>query len=695
MAYLNTERPVLPSPQAPFHGMAASGIVTVISAVALAIILTTNPTAAGSFSQIAAFGTVGGGSLIIFVVCSALACHACRKMKERREEEHLENERLRQEHERQPLELGEQHTASPTQQPVEPLHSVEPPPPDLLPPVEAPRTMKGQPPPELLTGQVEGNHLVAELNEAVVEASQAEGQTIEKLKREIIPPLMDAFRDAVSELLRAHAAITDGAPPDPRAINDLFVEAKSLIMLNLEKPELYLTELLRCFGRGKNKPSVGLRRLIAAHNSGNPDKFEEVRRQYAAIERGHNLHDVAALFRSRTGNSQILDQLPQLMEGHFSLDDVELQGVGRELLDAIFGRLKNNRTIDNALTALRKKAPREGCTKSEMEDFTKEVEKFMKLAFTEAHIPHGELEEMSDRLVEVWIERQLMQNMKKLLGMVARNIRLLPSMFADSVDTRVLFPQIDETFLLSESGDCLGETEEMQKQLIRLQSTINYDRKPENRVAFLVLDEGDTRSYEVLRRENEVVRMCLDANSGNYNLRELERIGKRSDVQDLGRQLQKRILVVPVSITNHPFKDIRNKLNWVPNWAIRGLYGIFSGFIPGLVKPGLAEMLPALEPREQERFDRFVDAMLNLLMQPIYDGSINNSSPFRKQTVRGREGKVERRPFEEVIARQGNALAINLENLVNQKEPITFEQIRDVWVESVGNVAEGFKSLHE
>lgn len=143
------------------------------------------------------------------------------------------------------------------------------------------------------------------------------------------------------------------------------------------------------------------------------------------------------------------------------------------------------------------------------------------------------------------------------------------------------------------------------------------------------------------------------------------------------------------------FKDIRSKLNWVPNWAIRGLYGIFSGFIPGLVKPGLAEMLPALEPREQERFDRFVDAMLNLLMQPIYDGSINNSGPFRKRTVHGRDGNVERRPFEEVITRQGNELANNLEHLVNQKKPITFGQIRDVWVDSVGNVARGFKSLHE
>lgn len=696
MTYFNPERGILetPAPRAAVHGTIASGILMVISGVALGIIFAANPSAAGSFTQIAVFGGIGGVSLITFVVCSALAFYTLRKHRQQREESRREVEPQQQEE----AERREPEIRRPVQ--IEKADIPEPPRMDESQERKTNEDLVPERAPEVSSSENRGLGAaeIEEEEELVISPPaplRAAPPTVGELRDEIIMPLIDAFSNAVKELLRAHAAITANPQPDLPAVDNLIRDAKELLTLSLDKPELYLGELLRCYGRGKNKPSIGLRRLIAAHNAGDPAKLKEVRRQYKAIARGNNLLDVAQLFNSRAKNPEVLHRFPDIMKGHFSLDDEVLKKVGDELLEKIFDSLAENKKIDKALTSLRRKAPEEGCSKAQMGAFTKEVEKFMKLAFAEAHIPHEEMIGLNERLVGYWIENQLMPNMKKMLGLVARNIRLLPSMFADSVKTEELFPQIDETFLLSESGDCLGDTEKMQKELIRLQSEINYNRKPENRVAFLVLEAGDTRDYRTLYRENSVVKICFDANQGNYDLIELQRIGNQSNVRDLAALREIRILVVPVSITDHPFKDIRSKLNAVPNWLLRGLYGIISGFIPGLVKPALAEMFPAFEPREQEHFDRFVDSMLNLMMPPIYDGAINNNSPFRKLTVRGSKGPVERRPFEEVITHQGNELANRLEGLINQKDPLSFEQIREVWVESVNNVAQGFKDLHE
>jgi len=652
-----------PLPQAPQHGMIASGILIVISGVALGIILATNPTAAGSFTQIATFGTIGGVSLLTLVICTALTCRNKRRQTREREDIHRQRESERREFERQEADrqrVGREQAQLRVDE--ERLRQAE----DRR---EGLALLRGEDVREVVDV------------ESVRDVARAERSEFDTFREDVMPNLLDAFGRAVVQVTQAHARLTGKGAPSQREVEALFAEAKELMALCLDKPELYLAELVRCFGRGKNKPSVGLRRLVAAHNGGNEVKLQEVLRQNTAIERGNNLALVARRLHSRESNAAILAAFPEIMDGHFSIDDEFLHGIGGELLRKIFERMAGNRTIDQALTQLRRNAPPERCTKKEMEAFTKEVEAFMKLAFAEARIPRREMEEMSARFIEHMIANQLMQNVEKMLGMVARNIRLLPSMFADSVDPHELFPQIDETFLLSESSDCLGETEEMQAELIRLQSAINYDRPEAGRVAFLVLDPADDRRYQTLYDNNEVVRMCFDANRGNYDLEELARIGNRRDVQVLGRKWDKRILVVPVSISDHPFKQVRSALNKVPNWLLRTLYTVFKGFIPGLVKPGIQEILPALEPREQQRFDRFVDSMLGMLMRPIYDGSINNSSEFR-------------RPFEAVITGQGEQLANRLEGLVNnQGEPLTFEGIREVWVEEVDNVAQGYQDL--
>ncbi len=558
-----------PTPQASTYGMAASALVMTISAVALSIILITNPYAAGSMTQLATFGTVGGVSLIMFVLSTVLRC---------RTKEHIYE-----------------------------AEEVDP---------------------ETLTRPIP--------------------QPVTEQQSEIIPALINALFKTGPEFIHVSNNLPSTTQPIQEPIHTIFKQIYELMAKNLGKPELCLYELLSCYGPGKVGEDLALRRLIAAHNSGNAEKFTQTLREYEAIQRGNTLcESLTQLLNPNLSNAEILAQLPQIMKNHFCIVNEELEGIGSKLLDEIFKSLNpKDDAVEQSLTAL---------IRNDGNDSTEKFKVFMREAFASAkpNIPHDVFTGLSEQLIEPMIAHQLAYSTKMHLPKITTAIHLLNTLSLNSSSMEELFPYIDQTSLLYESSDCLGETRKMQKELFAIQSAC------------------------------KALFVC-DPNTDIVNIfGQLEEEKENPQVLALAQKYGKRIFVVPAAIPNHPFKNIITNIrdSSLASAASKVLSNTWTDLgkatirdkvraeintaknelnIPGTIKTVLSRILPPVDPLDQENFENLIINIINLMIEPIVFGIILDQN----------------KPFEGVLTGSGHELADALEALTNQQEPLDLEQVR-------------------
>ncbi len=586
-----------------FHGMVASGALAVITAVAFGALFSMNGQIGASFLQMGSIAGIAGVSFSAFVLMTVLTIRTHSRQKEARaqEEEQIEEEDAA----RRAREVAARTAALQAQLAA-----------------EAAAAQEGERPPVTIT------HLQV-----------------------AIPALLQAGQGAVTELVKAHGRTVGQASQHEWKIRAAFQNGEDLLQRNLETKFLYLEELLCLFGKSKLKPSIALRRLIAAHNCAS-EKYQNVKADYDAIMRGNNLDPIVDLLLTpHNTNADILRLLPEKLKDRFPLADPDLQGMGRDLLDIMFSNrnLDTNQRVTRALQELKDKAESEG-----MYYFTKEIEKFLRIAFKEANLQEDRIDSLCDRLVVHMLNTQFKANIQRILGIIARHIELLPHMFEQHSDTSTLFPLIDRTFLLSESNDCITqEKRDLQEELIMLQSTFNHGLAEEKRVAFIVDRQDEQTQY--------LIDSCTEANFFHHNQAILTQIEENVEVRALAGRYNVSIRAVPISISDHPFKEIRKYLNTIPKMIMnaiaenRLLRNAIKGIVIGKMSSAIDQNLPSLIGEDRRILDEALNTMLDALLKPILDGAVSNSSQFRGH-------------FERVITTSGAQIARELGDLAGRED---------------------------
>lgn len=506
-------------------------------------------------------------------------------------------------------------------------------------------------------------------------SNQEQGNPLPLIKEDILPPLLDGLGNALKEVVLAHGRKINESHFNSQTTSDqvdqLIEETKSLFIEFLEEPDFYLTELLVYFGPGKIKAESALRQLIVLKNSGDEEKYFQKRAEFQAIKQGNDFSDLAALLRdSRSNNPAILAQFPEIMANHFSLIDEDLKSIGMNLLNRIFS--DPNEAVKTEWDHLKRKAPQPHCSQKKMVAFAKDVENFIYKAFHEANLSADEKKVFFDQVVGHMLQKQFMETLRLIIGIIGLNMRLLPQLFDRSAKTNEIHMKLDETFLLSESREHLHpNTQHLQQQLFVYQSKINVNRSKEKRIAFIVFPKNDQRPYAQIARDEEIVNFCLELSRGYYNLKELE--GMIKNTKD------HRLIPVPIHITDHPYKEFLTVLH-APNILVRGAFNLIQRRIPTKVKEPMYEVLPKFSDEQKSQVDHLFDRWIDLLLKPFYNGALNHKSPFHL-------------PFTQAIQTHGSELATQLETLANQEEELRFENIRDQWVSALQNIAQIFREL--
>jgi hypothetical protein len=613
---------------AAISGQIASALIIAITATALAIIVISNTQAfytAASYPEMITLGVTGGLAFVTFVICSCMHCAA--------------------------------------------------------------RYKKGRGSADQSAVQEQRRTIEAELAEPITikVTASLDKEPVEYVKQALVQPLLQAFKKTLKALVVADLVKSSSTPAEiaekSKKVDEAFQKGERLFNFYLDNPTIYVSELLRFFGPGKMPLSIALRRLIAAYNSGDAEKFAEIKNAYQAIVRGHDLTDIKVAFRNQSRDA-LMTSLPTLLESHFSLVDDTLKGLGKNILIHIFDNTKENREVLTKLDALKKKGDKLT---------TDDVGAFLKLVLEKANVSPEQYKEWNEILIKQMINTTFKKSFCVFLGMVARNIRILSLMFDKKMKEEALFNKLDETFLLSESADCIGKDKEcFQGALFELQSKLNHKRDCENRIALIALPKNNTASYEELMAQDEVIGMCYSAHKkGKSNFKEYEEISYSAAVLE-GRGMvlhDVRLVAVPVSLSDHPFKDFKKKekaINFVA-WAAKTVSALlpketFDKFLAGKVRPKLMQILPKMDEAGEKDFDSLLSLLINLMVNPIYDGAIGDT-PFRK-------------PFERIITTQGGELARKVEELLLlDPKKISFEKISDVWTKSMEAIAKEFSEV--
>lgn len=486
-----------------------------------------------------------------------------------------------------------------------------------------------------------------------------EEKPIEYLKQVLVQPIVNAFQGAVKGTIVADCATTAKDRGDKLARTERAVrEMEALLLEFFDNPKTYVSELLRCYGPGKKNITIVMRRMITAHNAGNDKILKDVLDEFQAICCGCDFSDVEKALKKES-NENLMRQLPALLENHFCVANPPLKELGRTILDAIFEKARTQPKALQALEQLKKKVSYKG--------FADEVEKFLNIILDEAQVSKELYEQWSQQVIKRLVNTTLKKTICGALGTMARNMRLLSLMLDKQKEKKELFTSIDKTFLLSESEDCIVQRRELQEDLFELQNVLNYDRSDKKRIAFIALPEENTQGYDVLKKTG-IYKLFFDANPCDF--KELEKINKSPEVVALSKKHHVRLVALPVTINDHPFKIVKNY-----EGTIRVAAALLKPFAPRLIKPYLLNMLPRMDATLSKRFEALFGEFLNLLIDPIYDGAIAET-----KFAPG---------FKRVITTKGEELANAIDGLLQDKE-VNFEKIRDVWTKAVRGVAEEF-----
>ncbi len=573
-----------------FSGMVASGVIAVVSAVALGVLFAIHSPLLGNTLFVVSVGEAGGAALAAFVLTTVITVQ---KNKEAARDalNHLNYVNLRQR-------------------------------------VDA---------------------LEADLRAHRAGTEAPEGRRVIDQVHETVPVLLQAGENAVKGLVEAHQSVTGRRHNLDTEIATSFLDVRELIHSNLSDRNSYFNQLLDLYGPGFQNSHLRLRNMIAANNSAANDKYVQVHESFIALEQGRNIGDIMSLL-TENQNPAILAQLPQTLHATFSVDDDVLKAMGRQLLEAIFGshNLEGDQDIQNALNALKAEAERV----RDSGKFSKKMNGFLRLALQKATLDEEEVDQLCNQVIEHILNNQFKENIQSFLGLVARNFELLPRLLEEDLPKNEFFAEVDRILLLSESGHCINNTQRGRcAQLLQLQSEINVAQSDNSKVALVVRGEHST----------EILDLCIQENSDNRaNLAQIE---ARADVQELAQRLGVEIIAVPITtIADHPFKKLRD-------W--RGTIRSFASYIAPLAKKILRERgeaaikdyFPFMTREDREALDPLVHTTVEALFEPLRDGVIKSSSPFRTR-------------LEPVIREQCQTIATSLNELMGRDE-ITVIEIMD------------------
>lgn len=621
----------------------ASGILLAVSVIAIGIIGALHPQIGSVVFEVSVLGVVGGAGLITFVIASCALCRANRKEKEAQEQAKvLENLKL--------LEEGAPETDRSYLEDTDNLGDA---PDDAI--VDEPDSLSSETP----TSSTQ----TPSKKKSSAAAGFPANDFIKKISTEILPPILEALREGIIALINADARISGkDAKNAALAAGAAIRAARGFIERQISKPELHIAELLSNFGRGKVSLDKALICVFAAHNSQNVQKYEEAVRYYNIIASGNNFSDIQQALNARDVDLDALySQFPQMLENHFCLDNEPLKSLGMEVLNRIFAGTPT-KNVRKALTALRNRK----------KDFVEETEKFIQLVFKEARLDSKTLVEFNNRLIEHSLETQMMKSIRYILMLVSQNMRSLKQMLG-TADKATLYPALNQTLLLSISHEYILNPE-LQKELMALQCNINASLKENQRFYFLIFSSReeaarDRRFADLPKAEPSVYKKQAAA------VREFEHTH--------------HVVLVPVKIAlaDHPMKDFKewegtlSTLGGALNFfgALDGILDKLKNYLKDNTLSQVAEVLPNFSAQELEELKTLFDALITPLLGPIYNGAIGNTS-FRQ-------------PFREVISRQGDMLANELEQLANDPG-LSFETLRDTGCRAIAELAEQFNEIN-
>lgn len=517
------------------------------------------------------------------------------------------------------------------------------------------------------------------LETKVAVTATLQANPVDYLKQVLVQPLLRELQGAIQAMVVSDAqtnADVEKIEKVPREVATVFANLESLFIGMLEKPEIYVKELLELFVKAKaSKKTIALRRLVSAYNSGDLALLKKESENYNALLKGFDFSKIVqSLSNQEKTAEQLFSEMPSILEEHFCKTDAFLKQKGREILDKLFLMTKNDQKVQKAFVALinQSKTP---SVQNNPTKIVKNLEAFVELVQKQANVPIEQYAEWNKALLTYVLDTLFKDTVCNFLGMVARTIRILKLLFKKG-DTQNRCIALDETFLLSESGEYIKKID-LQTDMFRVQSAINYSRDSEKRIALIALEGNYSKDYETLAKEIEVVDLCFRSNK--HDLKDLEKINASKEVQALQKTHKIRIIALPVTLSDHMFKSPIKYEDWLSGGAPLLKYApsfILDGILY-LIKNKAIENLPEMNETQQKKFGSMIKSLFDLMLDPILDGAIRVKSDFRE-------------PFEHAITTKGEALAKELEDLISNKKQLTFEQIRDAWADAMHGLAEEF-----
>ncbi len=469
------------------------------------------------------------------------------------------------------------------------------------------------------------------------EAAQPEKTILAQIQEDIIPPIFDAIGGTILSIVKVHARANGKKEPSDEEINNWTAKCKDLFNTSIQDPRLLAAEILRFFGRGKMKLSVAKRRVLAAYNSGDKKLYKQTKTRYNAVMGGNDAQKLKKFLDKNTNKVALLNNFPAYFAKHFTLINKDVKELGQEILKTIFADAIEIEGIDQAIKHLRKKPSIEA------------AEEFVRFVFERAKLDETTLENWKERIEKEIIAPQLANGLSNMMNVLARNLRLLPTLFQEKINKKTLYPHIQTTFLLSESIDLKAD-----EKRLSLQSAVNYGRKNDQKFT-LVKEDKDTGLI-----------LCFAPD-------EQKKLRKKYNVPE-------NILFVPTAINDHPFIETRKKLpeNKLGRKLVEGMFSLFEKSMPSYLEPYLSKALPKmLDEGLQTKLGSVVDIALKNLLRPIFDGSISRSNPFREH-------------FEKIISTKAPQLAQELDHL---HQTTDLETLKTACIEAFKELTDEFNKV--
>lgn len=538
---------------------------------------------------------------------------------------------------------------------------------------------------------------------------------IPTLQSHVFPPILSELEAFMIGVNATHCQ-ANGKPVDPQNVQKIKEAMKAVgELLNsvLGNPRTQVLELLYHYGRGKTKTSIALRRLVAAFNSGDPQKYEEEKKKYDAVARGHSLEFPQKLAGQKFDNGQILDGFVDDLIGRFCSTNEQVDALGQQILNYIFNNVKvdpaKRKKVLAELSKLRNKEKetlrelektpgikdpkkRKEAESKAREKIASHIEEFVKFVFDTAlkSNPEGtaRLDAWHQDMLHCLVQGETVIKLQSLFRMIAHNLRIMHLMFDKEAKEPKTFPVLDCTFLASESSDFI-KPEGPQTELLQLQCEINYalkqEKKPKEPIALVIVTKANEHLF------TKITETCKAAHPRQVEIPPA--FQKRVDSLKMKHSSTIiDIIALPISLNDHLFKQIKGGENSWGGWGAKkilsaasslGVQGTLLEYVKPLLRNHIVESLPKLEKEDMDNFDTVFNSLFDALISPVIDGAFTPKPPFSVQ-------------FQQVIENEGLKLASKLEDFsarLSTHDGLTADniiEIQGIWQDALKGGTQAF-----